>query len=160
VSWLHSIGGLADALRSLDPALPIYIDNRPPTALSSYRGYYDHLAIERSDRARAQHSATELDGRGQPFELNMAGYGTYTPGHGEVRIKAPATVTITEPGVYYDLAGADYHAAARLAVVVADEVPHPALDPGALQGEPDGRRGAQAALRSRQGRARPRPRRR
>lgn len=85
-----TIGGLRDALKALNPAAEVYIDNRRPTALSSYRGYYDHLAIERFDGVR--HERTELDGRGQPFELNMAGYGTYSPGHGEVRIKADPTV--------------------------------------------------------------------
>lgn len=87
---LTTIGGLASALAALDPAAKVYIDNRPPTALSSYRGYYDHLAIERD--ASAQHKRTELDDRGEPFEMNLAGYGTYRPGHGEVRIKADPTV--------------------------------------------------------------------
>lgn len=85
----ETIGGLREALRALEPAAAVYIDNRPPTALSSYRGYYDQLAIERTD---ARHERTELDGRGEPFEMNMAGYGTYSPGNGEVRIKADPTV--------------------------------------------------------------------
>lgn len=84
-----TIGGLRDALKALDPTAEVYIDNRRPTALSSYRGYYDHLAIERFD---VRHERTELDGRGAPFELNMAGYGIYEPGNGEVRIKADPTV--------------------------------------------------------------------
>lgn len=66
----------------------VYIDNRPPTALGSYRGYYNDLAIERSD---ARHDRTELAVRGNPFELNLAGW-TYTPGHSEVSIKADPTV--------------------------------------------------------------------
>lgn len=90
MSDLETIGGLRDALAVLDPAAEVYIDNLPPTALSSYRGYYDQLAIER--QADVHHERTELDGRGDPFELNMAGYGTYRPGHAEVRIKSPASV--------------------------------------------------------------------
>lgn len=84
-----TLGSLRDALSVLDPAAAVYIDNRPPTALSSYRGYYDHLAIERDGSRNAR---TELDGRGDPFDLNMAGYGTYYPGNGEVSIKADPTV--------------------------------------------------------------------
>jgi len=85
----RTIGALRDALSVLDPAAAVYIDNRPPTALSSYRGYYDHLAIERDG---SRNPRTELDGRGKPFDLNMAGYGTYSPGNGEVQIKADPTV--------------------------------------------------------------------
>lgn len=85
-----TIGGLRDALANLDRSAAIYIDNRPPTALSSYRGYYDHLAIERNEGSR--HERTELDDRGEPFELNMAGYGTYSPGHSEACIKSDPTV--------------------------------------------------------------------
>ena len=87
---LTTISGLRAALADLDPKAAVYIDNREPTALSSYRGFYDHLAIERHDKAR--HDRTELDDRGEPFEMNMAGCGTYSPGHGEVRIKAGPTV--------------------------------------------------------------------
>ena len=86
----RTIGDLRSALASLDQGAEVFIDNRRPTALSSYRGYYDHIAIERSESAK--HERTELDGRGEPFELNMAGYGTYAPGNGEVRIKVDATV--------------------------------------------------------------------
>lgn len=84
---LTTIGGLIAALAPLDRDAEVYIDNRRPTALSSYRGYYDHLAIERSG---AEHPSTERDEPGRPFELN--GYGTYEPGIFEVRIKHPATV--------------------------------------------------------------------
>lgn len=89
MSELTAIGGLRDALSTLNPNLPVYVGNRPPTALSSYRGYYDHLAIERGGTG---YEATVLEGRGDPFELNMAGYGTYSPGHGRVRIASDATV--------------------------------------------------------------------
>lgn len=87
-----TIGSLRDALASADPNALVFIDNRPPTALSSYRGYYDQLAIERSGREHDQHKKTALDQPGEPFEMNMAGCGTYSPGHGEVTIKQPATV--------------------------------------------------------------------
>ena len=92
MTTINTIGALIDALSILDPDAQVFIDNRQPTALSSYRGYYDHLAIERSPREHDQHAETALDELGKPFELNMAGYGTYTPGHGEVKIKQPATV--------------------------------------------------------------------
>lgn len=85
----RTIGALRDALAGLDPALLVYIDNRPPTALSSYRGYYEHLAVERNGEG---HEQTEIDLPGSPFDLNMAGYGTYTPGSGEVKIKSQPTV--------------------------------------------------------------------
>ena len=89
MNTITTIGELRSALVDLDPEAEVHIDNRRPTALSSYRGYYDHLAIERTDE---EHDATEIDDRGESFEMNMAGYGTYTPGAGEVRIKHPATV--------------------------------------------------------------------
>ena len=86
---LTTIGGLADVLRHSDPEAAIYIDNRPPTALSSYRGYYDHLAIERDESA--SHDATGYDERSKPFDLGRFG-GWYEPGVVLVRIKTPATV--------------------------------------------------------------------
>lgn len=85
----QTIGGLREALRAFAPAAACYIDNRPPTALSSYRGHYDHLAIERNG---CRHESTSLSGRGRPFEVNVAGYGIYAPGNDEVRIKADPTV--------------------------------------------------------------------
>jgi len=71
MSNLDTIGGLRSALTSLDGKAKVFIDGRSPTALSSYRGYYDHLAIERDGIAK--HERTE-------------------PGNGEVRIKADPTV--------------------------------------------------------------------
>lgn len=78
----ETIGGLREALRNLDPAAAVYIDNRRPTALSSYRGHYDQLAIECTT---ARHERTEIDGRGEQLE-------TYSSGNSEVRIKADPTV--------------------------------------------------------------------
>ena len=83
-----TIEGLMDLLAEYDPTALVYIDNRPPTALSSYRGYYRDLAIERTDK---RNKRTEPSGLGNPFEL--VGYGTYTPGHTEVTIKADPTVS-------------------------------------------------------------------
>lgn len=87
---LRTIEGAMCALAKADPTALVYIDNRHPTALSSYRGDYSDLAIERNWRSRNER--TELYGCGESFELNMAGYGTYTPGHIEVSIKADPTV--------------------------------------------------------------------
>lgn len=84
-----TIGALRAALSDLDQQAEVFIDNRRPTALSSYRGYYDHLAIERGE---ADHAETVLDEPGDPFDINLPGWGTYTPGSSEVRIKQPATV--------------------------------------------------------------------
>lgn len=88
-----TIQELIDALAGCDQDASVYVDNRPPTALSSYRGYYDQLAIERTG---AEHEATELDEPGE-------GFGRYQPGSSEVRIKQPPTV-------------ADLTAALRLAI--------------------------------------------
>lgn len=138
---LTSIGGLRGALSPLDQTAAVYIDNRPPTALSSYRGFYDHLAIERDDRA--QHERTELSGRGEGFDLNMAGYGYYQPGHSEVRIKADPTVADLiaaldlavgeafegyKGGQFYmgngtDLWVSEYGSTDRLRVVAIEELP-------------------------------------
>lgn len=87
VATIHE---LIDRLTDCEQDAEVFIDNRRPTALSSYRGYCDNLAIERMEGV--EHAETALDELGEPFELNMAGYGTYTPGHGEVTIKHPATV--------------------------------------------------------------------
>jgi hypothetical protein len=86
---LQTIGGLRAALADADPSAEVYIDNRPPTALSSYRGYYDHIAIERSGE---ENEATAIDEPGEPFNIDLPGWGTYTPGSTEVTIKSPATV--------------------------------------------------------------------
>lgn len=84
-----TIGGLRDALAKFPSDLPVYIDGRPPTALSSYRGNYSDLAIERSGHNITQ-DETVLDERPEPFDMPFAGY--YWPGSSEVRIKQPATV--------------------------------------------------------------------
>ena len=85
---LTTIGGLRDALSHLDPKAKVFIDGTAPSALSSYRGYYDNLAIERDPSTK--YTATRIDKRG---ELVTGSYrGTYTPGHIEVQIKANATV--------------------------------------------------------------------
>lgn len=77
-----TIGALIDHLRTLDQSAPITIDGEQPTALSSYRGDYSHLAIERNG---VRHAATKMSGRHRS-------YGGYNPGHHECFIKAGATV--------------------------------------------------------------------
>lgn len=57
MSTYRTLSDLQTALEFLPQNLPVFIDNRPPTALSSYRGYYDHLAIERDGSSS---EATEL----------------------------------------------------------------------------------------------------
>jgi hypothetical protein len=84
----RTIGGLKSALVDLDPTSRVYVDNKPPTALSSYRGYYDHLAIECSER---QNETTAIDKPHPPF--NSSFFGRYTPGSHEVAIKTPPTVS-------------------------------------------------------------------
>lgn len=82
MSDLTTIGGLRDALAEINPNLPVYVGNRPPTALSSYRGFYDHLAIECSD---AVHGATDIDDR---------------EAHAEVHIRSDATVRDLSEALY------------------------------------------------------------
>jgi hypothetical protein len=84
-----TIQDVFNALVECDEDALVFVDNRPPTALSSYRGYYDHLAIERSSDT---HSVTALDEPGPGFDGSNIGIGYYTPGHGEVSIKSPPTV--------------------------------------------------------------------
>ena len=86
---LTTIGALREALKALPQDAEVYIDNRRPTGLASYRGYYDHLAIVRDDDVRNER--TEKPERGEPFDMSF-GYGTYSPGIGEVSIKAEPTV--------------------------------------------------------------------
>lgn len=85
----QTIGSLITVLSACPPAARVYIDNRPPVALSSYRGYYDQLAIEREGTGYAQ---TALGVPGNPFDINMAGIGRYTPGSHQVSIREDATV--------------------------------------------------------------------
>lgn len=86
---ITTIGGLRDALAKFPSDLPIFIDKRHPTALSSYRGFYNDLAIERSGNNITQ-DETVLDERPEPLDLPFSGH--YWPGCAEVRIKQPATV--------------------------------------------------------------------
>jgi hypothetical protein len=96
--FYDTIGELRDALAALDVQdAQLFIDETQPTALSSYRGYYDQLAIERAIWGSATdnpgHDETKLEGKGKPFELGMAGYGTYSPGHGRLYIRREPTVS-------------------------------------------------------------------
>lgn len=84
------IGLLLDALENVNQEALIFVDNKPPTALSSWRGVYRDLAIETDEHDDYQE--TRLSGKGDPFDMNMAGYGRYTPGHSGVEIEQPPTV--------------------------------------------------------------------
>lgn len=91
MSDMLTIGGLRDVLKALPQDAEVYIDNRRPTSLGSYRGYYSDLSILR-DEGRVN-ERTEADERGKPFSMaDIPGYSTYHPGIGEVRIKANPTV--------------------------------------------------------------------
>ena len=85
----YLLGNLHNTLLELDQDALIFIDNRPPSALSSYRGYYSDLAIERSNE---EHDVTALDDPGPGFASEYFPGGYYSPGSAEVRIKSPATV--------------------------------------------------------------------
>lgn len=85
--FLESIGEVLDSLATIPQDVPVYVDGKPPTALSSYRGYYSDLAIERTE---VKHEKTELVERGGAFEAPYIGY--YEPGSPKVRIKADPTV--------------------------------------------------------------------
>lgn len=85
---LSTIGQLRAALTALpDHNKRILINGAAPTALSSYRGYYDHLAIE---RGAVGNPMTKLAEPSAPFESDF--FGTYTPGSTEVQIKEDPTV--------------------------------------------------------------------
>ncbi len=87
MSGYRTIGALRTALAAYPGECEVYIDNRRPTGLSSYRGYYSDLAIERGS---VENPRTELDRRATA--VDMGGYGTYHPGSTKVRIEHPATV--------------------------------------------------------------------
>lgn len=67
-----TLGGLTSALAEIDPDLFIYIDNLAPIGLNSYRGFYDHLAIERGASAGPRHVGSFLE------DLRWADGGTFT----------------------------------------------------------------------------------
>lgn len=79
---MQKIGGLAAELKKYNQKAPVYVDGSCPTSLSSYRGFYDQLAIERDAFGFER---TELSGRGKSF-------GDYTPGHSAVHIRTNPTV--------------------------------------------------------------------
>ena len=79
---MQKIGGLAAELDKYNQKALVFIDGIAPTRLSSYRGFYDQLAIERGGGGFER---TKLSGRGESF-------GDYTPGHSGVHIRANPTV--------------------------------------------------------------------
>jgi hypothetical protein len=84
-----TLGELRTALAALPPETRVLLeDGATPGALSSYRGYYDRLAIEpsRDEHARDE---TVLVGGGPGFDSEFIGH--YQPGADEVLIAAPCT---------------------------------------------------------------------
>lgn len=84
---IRTIGGLRAELAPLRSDALVFVDNRPPSALSSWRGVYADLAIE---CAEADYETTRLVPGGASFDSDM--FGTYSPGSPEVQIKQPPTV--------------------------------------------------------------------
>jgi hypothetical protein len=87
---VSTIEEMVESLASIeDQSALVYIDNRPPTALSSYRGYYEDLAIERDVYGlatdRPGFSETRIPEKSKPFHTDM--FGTYTPGIQHVEIR-------------------------------------------------------------------------
>ncbi|MGH3999019.1 MAG: hypothetical protein ACRDTJ_16370 [Pseudonocardiaceae bacterium] len=72
-----TIGDLVDLLKAAPQDLPVYADNKRPSALLSYRGYYSDLAIDTDEEAR--HDKTRLPARPRDFS-------GYLPGHHKVQI--------------------------------------------------------------------------
>ncbi len=94
-TMIGTIGEMLTALASIeDKAAEVYIDNRMPTALSSYRGYYEDLAIERQVYGSATETPgfdeTKLPSLHPSFHTEM--FGNYSPGYQHVQIKRTATV--------------------------------------------------------------------
>lgn len=86
---IMTLGVLRDGLAVLPPESPVYLaDGDTPRELSSYRGYYERLAIEPSE-SYPPPDETRLDGGGPGFESSILGY--YQPGASGVRIAAPCT---------------------------------------------------------------------
>lgn len=67
------------------PNNPVLIDGETPTGISSYRGFYEDLAIE---CGLEENAATKLDDRGEPYYSQYLGH--YHPGHlGVSIVKVP-----------------------------------------------------------------------
>lgn len=89
-----NLGELIDALDAApDRAARVYVDNKPPVDLASYRGYYDQLAIQCDG---VGWDRTETDDPGEGFEVAgeasryLGSY--YQPGAHSVRIVKDPTV--------------------------------------------------------------------
>lgn len=86
--FIVSIGDLIEALAPVPRETPVLIDGQAPTALQSYRGYYDHLAIGTNPGDAKEE--LRVDERPKPFEMAYIGY--YEPGVHGVWLKRSATV--------------------------------------------------------------------
>lgn len=81
------LGTLRTALSRCGHKLPVVIDTGgSPSALSSYRGYYDRLAIE------VDGSNAETKIVGEVGTTHIPGFGSLEHGRDEVSIKTPCTV--------------------------------------------------------------------
>ena len=90
---VFTLGSVRAALKMAPPDWKVMFDDQTvPVNLHSYRGTYAYLAIEPAERFASEVTETKLDDLGEPFEMNMAGYGTYTPGHSDLVIAQPVTV--------------------------------------------------------------------
>lgn len=90
---IQTLGDFYEVLQKVPGNTPVVTDEafESPVELCSYRGYYERLGISTQSWSDEPYTeTTRLDG-GDPFELNMSGYGTYTPGASEVQIKQPCT---------------------------------------------------------------------
>ena len=86
-----TLGGLRDGLAVLPPDTPVFLpDGDTPYSLSSYRGYYERLAIEPS-KDYPPHSKTVLNEGGEGSDMSEYGMGWYQPGCPDVDIAAPCT---------------------------------------------------------------------
>lgn len=92
-----TLGQLRDGLSVLPPDTPVYLDTGDePHALSSYRGYYERLAIEPRfaiipELALPPHTETALVDGGPGFDSEFFPGGRYDPANSEVTIAHPCT---------------------------------------------------------------------
>lgn len=93
-----TLGELVSLLKTCDPEARVLINGHAPVSIESYRGYYKDAAITVGGVAE-QPEVPTLDDPGKPFEMNMAGYGTYTPGHSEMLFPKNPTVEQVIAGI-------------------------------------------------------------
>ena len=85
-----TLGALRDGLAVLPRELPVFlVGGDTPRALSSYRGYYERLAIE-PNAGYPTHNETGVRGGGESFQSDH--WGLYEPGISDITIASPCTV--------------------------------------------------------------------